>query len=284
MEQENNIEILFAFLRGPQVWGWNNAVSNYNFYAFFKTDNLARKYFKINDEDNAYSFRCYNFDYVVNSANEYYNNVSKYPSILYRSEQMNQFVQKQGFEERADRTTNFLFEAMCSDFIWDSGYLKEHLYNLMDEIFCIEILDYYYSKAYGSLKNIFINEEVKGTKYLEGMLEISCMMWILNKKTMPVMDILKILELNCPNEYKGFLKGILKEQKNIGEQILAKYEGSNIKKWDMERPKVLIKRNDEFNLWIEEQLVSIAEKMKLINKSEKILLGDDVMLAKWINR
>lgn len=285
IEKENNIKIYFVALKGKQIWGYSNAVSNYDFYALYEGVDCSKKHFTIKNKERNFNFKLYDLDYVIKTAKKYNDSLTKYPSILSRDEQSDLFVQNQNFEERADATSSILFEVMYSDYIVDSGYLAENLNQLLGDIFYIGLLDYYYSKAYGCLNNIFIKDEFKGIKYLETFLGISCMKWLLEKRTVPEMDIYKMMERYCPDYNTLFLKDIIITQEKIARKVRDEYiDVKDIDATVKAGTKITVKRNDEFNCWVEYELLKIADLIKSMDKNIKISLGNDVMLAKWINR
>lgn len=278
IEKEYSIEILFAALKGTQIWGYSNAVSNYNFYVFFKTARQDLTHFRIKDLENDYSLRLYDLNYVLQESKSYIKNLNRVPSILFRDEALDHQIKKQCFEDRADDKLSYLFEVMYSDYIWDSGYLKKHMVELLNSISITGILDYYYSRAYGSLHNVFMNENIKGTKYLNTFLGIACMKWILKKRTIPVMNIYSMMEWCCPNDLKPYLEEIIEKQKTIGLKTLARYENNPvIKKGERERPKITVKKNDAFNHWIDMELRTLASEIELIEFNEKLGLGNSLL-------
>ncbi len=279
IEEKYHILILYSALRGPQVWGYSNAVSNYNFYAFFTTDNPELKYFRIRDQENNYSLRLYDLQSVLQEMRSYMEHTEKYPSILYRDSSLNEKIKKQGFEERADDKLSYIFEVMYADYIWDSGYLKTHLNELLIQIPVLGLLDYYYSKAYGCLHNIFIHEECKGTKYLETFLGIACMKWMIEQKTVPVMDIFVMMDWCCPNEFQILLKDIIDQQKAIGIEVLKQYENlPDIKKGERDRPKVIVRTNKNFNNWIEKELKVLAIEIAAIGPDARLQIDERQVL------
>lgn len=278
IEEYHPVQILFAALKGSQVWGYSNAVSNYNFYLFFQSNFPGLTYFRIQDKKNDYSMRLYDLKFVMESNRSYLNKIKKFPSILYRDPHADEIIQNQSFENREDGKLTFLFETLYSPYIWDSGYLKDNLNNLLDDLSILGLLDYYYSRAYGSYHNLFLqNEKLKGTKYLDTFLGIACMNWLFEKRSIPDMNINSMIDFCCPDEIRPFLMGIIEQQKNIGLEILKQYEGiPGIQKGDRERKKVMVMKNDAFLHWVDQELRQLAKKIGSVTPNEKFNLRNSI--------
>lgn len=279
IEKERGVKCLFGAVCGTYVYNIFNNASDIDFYLIYdkmETNERAFRFFDANTMNDIYML---DWNYIRANSQEYLNGIFQYPSILYRKkESCGSNLHKSDF------TSQIIFEILYSDYIWDSGFLSENMNSILQEISYIGILDYYFSRAYGNLKNNLSKDVVPAVKYLTAFLGYACMKWLLEEKVIPNMDILFMAKIYLPDCYWDFLNETIEIQKNLdvkkdprvhifdtGTDNLFAITAEEVDRSRTlkEKKKAMIKRNDSFNSWLGQELKAISESIKEISEKKK---------------
>lgn len=282
IEKSLEIKILFGGAFSSKVYGIDNQFSDFDFYLIYEGDFDNRRIFD-KDTFNDYIL----LDYAKISKSLVYD-LEHYPSILFRNDLE---VKKTNYHLEDFQTTQKLFEILYSDYIWDSGFLKENIDTIIKSISLMDVIDYYFSRAYGTYVNYIRNKETNAARILRCFLNICCLKWVLEENTIPDMSIETLIDLYAPNDINIYLKYILRKVKSIDGIISAGMHtfdvgtdnlfAVNIEKLAssntmIEKGKVIVVVDTNFRKYVKNQIDSIVEYIennKYLLKEKKLDKG-----------
>lgn len=296
IEKRKQVKCLFGGIFGTYVYDIFNNASDIDFYLIYDkrdTDENSFRYFDANTMNDIYML---DLDYIRTSSRDYLSGIRKYPTILYRDN-----VESRGSNlHKSDFTSQVIFEVLYSDYIWDSGFLTENINSILQEISYMGVLDYYFSRAYGNLKNNLSKEMVPAVKYLMAFLGYACMKWLLDRRTVPNMDIMSMAGLYLPDRYLDFFNRTWKVQKNLDIEKDPQFhmfektdnlfamtaEEADRSTTLKEKKKAMVKKNESFNGWLKQELEMISELAgEIAEKKEqrRIEKGNSAFLFRGAN-
>lgn len=282
IERARGIKCLFGGAFATCVYGINNRASDFDFYLIYDKCKNEMATFQQFDTDTLQDLYMLDWDYINTDSQKYLEGIQRYPTILYREHNK----QHKFNTHRDDFTSQVLFEILYSDYIWDSGFLMQHIDQILEELSFIGILDYYFSRAYGNLNHNLSKEYVPAVKYLMMFLGYSCMKWLLEYQTIPCMDFECMVQVFAPYRYVSFLREVKKIQKELDTERDYRvhiYDESTVdffqitpqeadNKKHMKQKKIaMVAKNEDFNNWMRNELAIIAEEMgRLRTSREKV--------------
>lgn len=291
IEKEDKVKVLFAGAACSTVMGYNDSTSDVDFYVIVKSSFNKRNFLT------AINLDYINLDYInlIENTKSYIGKHTIFPTYLNEPHSTHVFNLKQ--EDYA--TSQKFFEILYSNYIYDSGFLKENIKEILNSISFVVVLDYYFSRAYGNLQNHLQKDVVIAKRYIRMFLGYSCMRWLIENKTIPNMSATNMIDLYAPQKFHAFLMDTLLAVKNFNPGKDLNNHIFNVGTHDLftvsdeqeknaftlsKRKDFLIKRHDKFNDWMNSELESIA---KIISKVDvhnepKIQLGNTVMIADYI--
>lgn len=277
MEKERGVTCLFGAAFGPYVYGIDNRVSDFDFYLIFDKKGRGDDAFRSFDEDSMTDVYMLDINYIQTSSRTYLNGIPKYPSVLYRKSE-NVHVYN---IHREDFTSQIIFEILYSDYVWDSGYLSKNIDSILSEISYIGVLDYYFSRVYGNLKNQLSKEQAPAVKYLMSFLGYSCLKWLLEYRTIPNMDIWSMLRFYAPAWCVDFLTEVIKVQKGLDAKKDYRMHQADVGTYNLfqispqeadrrhttlEKKKAVVSRNERYNEWLWKEIETIRAIIEEIGK------------------
>ncbi len=174
IEEKYNIKCLYGGISGSHAYKATNPGSDFDFtFAFIARENSS-DYIHIDSKKPLIEFFCYNLEILEQSNALCLNKVKKFPSFY--TEYRRPPEEDRGVE---------IFRILCSDYIWDSGYLQKNLAKVVKKIDPILILDYLFSRTAGNLENSLSLESVLTKRVIRTVFNLSCMLWILEQRTLP---------------------------------------------------------------------------------------------------
>lgn len=288
IETEQGIKCLFGGAFSTKVYGIDNQFSDFDFYLIFEKDDDTQDS-RIFEKETCNDILLINYAHLQDL---FYEN---YPSILFRDKKKE--VAEDNYHRKDFISTQKIFEILYSDYIWDSGFLRLNIHNLLKQISVINVLDYYFSRAYGNLKNHLKTGTTDAVRILRTFLNVGCMKWVIENGSIPYMDINFMIKKYADNEISNYINDILRGVKSLkGERSSLMHmnyvnndlfslteemikNSSNIQ----EKPKFMTKARKDFIIFIEKELKDISiyiQNYKTILFEKDLFLGDVAFIAK----
>lgn len=275
IEKEMGIQCLFGGAFSTCVYGIDNNASDFDFYLIYDKKENAVESFRYFDKETLNDIYMLDWNYINMSGSLYLKSIQKYPSILHRDRGSEHRLNL----HRADFTSQIVFEILYSDYIWDSGFLKDHLDEILSGLSYLGILDYYFTRAWGNYNQELLKGKGRAVKYLMTFLGYACMRWLLEYKTVPNMDIQFMFGQYMPERFSAFFNEVLEKQKHldvardfqmhsydVGTHNLfaVKAQDMDVSKALKEKKEALIEKNEDVNLWIGQELKLLADSISSI--------------------
>lgn len=111
-----------------------------------------------------------------------------------------------------------LFRIFSSDYIWDSGYLVSHIEEILREISPLIIFDYLFSRVAGNLETYISNGFISDKRFIRMMYNINSMLWMLEKRSYPYLNISQMVEHYQCGVVKSFVLELIQKR-----SICSKY-------------------------------------------------------------
>lgn len=278
IESEMGIKCLFGGAFSTCVYGIDNNASDFDFYLLYDKRDTAAEAFRYFDKETLIDIYMLDWNYVNRSSSLYLESIAKYPSILHRAGGREHRMNFQ----RADFTSQVIFEILYSDYVWDSGFLLDNIDGILRSLSYVGILDYYFTRAWGNLHQELVKEEGRAVKYLMAFLGYACMRWLTEYKTIPNMNIHFMFQQYLPEHFKGFFSDILKRQKDVNVERDFRMHSFDVgthnlfqvdaKEMDVsnaltEKKEALVEKNEDVNTWLGQELKKLADLLPIIASS-----------------
>ena len=277
IEKENNLKCLFGGGYSNKATGTDNDFSDNDFYMVCESYSGIRKR-KLSFDEHLLDIVILNYSELTND-NSIYD--GPFPSILYRRDDTH--INEQNNLRLDYLSSQKLFEILFSNCIWDSGFLVKNIDEIINKISVIHTIDYYFSRTYGNLYNHLKKGPVNAIRVLRTFLWVSCMKWIIEKGTIPNMDIFFMIKAYAPIEIAVYLEAILKRIKSLKKEknCVSLNEPFTGKLATEQKPKIVICVDDFYVKYIEKELKEV-EKYITINqdrlKKTKLRKGEVAFL------
>lgn len=298
IERQYDTKVLFAGSFGTCVYGINNRFSDVDFKCI--CDSREKTHWRHYNKEMMTDIWALDISYVKELGKQYLKQIGQFPSVLHR----NKGIRVDAHDIiRYDYGIQIFLEILYSDYIWDSGYLKENYEELLKENSLVGAVDYYYSRAYGHRHNHLITENVNVRYALMCFVNTCICKWLLERGSVPYVDCRFLVEEYATMEFKDWLLAALKMQKSITLQQGEVYRDihTNIERFGTEdlfsvpveklkkdgepqerKPKAYVEMCPEFLIWIDKQLEELDYAMNQIPLDTGIALGESSLYARTI--
>ena len=204
IERSNGIKCLFGGVFSSKVYEFDNAESDTDFLIFFDGGNGSEnRSFHFVCEQSLEDINMIDYRYLMKQMESREIIDYKVPSILYRN---NDIIIHKFNQHRDDFfSSQKIFEILYSNFIWDSGFLIDNLDEILKMINVVDVLDYYYSRAYGNLVNKLEKEYVQCRIILRCFMGYCCMKQIIEDKEIPFMKMDYLIKRFSPKRFLYYL-------------------------------------------------------------------------------
>lgn len=237
LEQQCKVQFLYGGAIGTQVFEAANVFSDFDFLFVYKIKN-QKKEFNVVSMGPSIEISCFNVE-KIEQANFYDGG--------YRWEFPTFYTTKRR-KPNEDRDIEF-FRIFSSDYVWDSGYLKEGLSSIEKMINPVLILDYLFSRTAGNLEKSLSIDMIPTKAIIRTMYNLNCMLWILKNQTYPYLNLEKMIEEFHFGREKRKMLEILQYHKD----------------YDIKNSKPVVRKEQWFNNYIETCLKKIENVMHTIN-------------------
>lgn len=252
MERNFHMKCLYGGFVGSNVYGTANKFSDYDFAFVFFDNEFQRSIIKYKDE-NSIEWNGFNIQDSKCRIEICKEKVKKFPS----------FYTTYRCTPTEDIMPDFLI--FTSDYIWDSGYLYKNYKKIITDYDVKLILDYYFNRAAGNLEKNLCKDKVSVKRIIQTILGINCMLWILEKHTLPYLSFSDMTKLYHKEA----------EQRLIFK-ILQDYQRD-----DVSKENLLIPYNKQLNRYISTCLQYIeSEIIKMVNNDFLLELDKNSFLAR----
>ena len=298
IERQYGVKVLFAGSFGTCVYGIHNRFSDVDFRCI--CDSRENPHWRHYDKETMTDIWALDIVYAKEQGKRYLKQVRQFPSVLYRDK--GKKVDAYDII-RDDFGIQIFLEILYSDYIWDSGYLKEHYEKLLMETSLLSSVDYYYSRAYGHRHNHLEMDTVNARYVLMCFVNVCICKWLVKNGSVPYVDCCSLIEYYAPREFKDWLVAVLCAQKAITLQSRSSLGDihTNIERFGTEdlfavsveklrkdgepqerKPKAYVENCPKFLAWIDKQLEELAYAMNQIPIDRGIVLGKNSLYARAI--
>ena len=230
LEKNYNINVSLASSGGSTDIGLNNiSDSDFDIYALAKDLRKDEITFKSQNID----IFCFSEDYVIKNMHSWELICHKYPTILYRDLNPNT-------NEYNDSARSLIMRIMISNLILRDNYLLTNPKEVARGLIIINVLDYFYSRAYSSHKIFIECDNIPVRKYLYTLYNVYAMKWVLQQKSRPL-DFFRLFSLYGANS-------------NVCKKVISLY-CMNIN--SNSKDDLVINKDDEINNYIHENLTKL---------------------------
>ena len=242
LEKNYNINISLASVGGSTIIGLNNlSSSDFDIYALAKDLRKDEITFKSPNID----IFCFAERYVIENMHSWELINHKYPTILYRN--LNQVT-----NEYDDSARSLIIKIMMSDLILRDNYLFTDPKEVADGLKIINVIDYFYSRAYGSYKKFISCDIIPVRKYLYTLYNVYAIKWILQQKSKPI-DFFRLLSF-----YRA--------DSNVCKKVISLY-CMNIN--SNSKDDLVINKDDEINNYIRENLTELQYEISTYSENQE---------------
>lgn len=246
-QKEYDVKIIIASLGGSLSIGTSNMLSDLDIYVIYddKNKTLPCK-IKFQSEYSNIELHIISCgkNRILDSLNLFDTKYEKrkYPTYLYRTKSEIEMNHKLTMYEREDYPRTLIFYTLVGNEIWFFDESLEDVYKLFKKgLRVIDALDFYYTKTIGNYEHFIKGKnQISARKYITVIQEILYCRYMLEKKTVPPMDLKKLLNIYrhefSKEELKDFDRAYCMNQdsKKSKEQNLLEIPDSLIiytKKW-----------------------------------------------------
>lgn len=184
IEKQFNIQCLFGGIVASRAFGANNRFSDYDFIFVYKNKSKITYYDNIKYSINpSVDFTCFDLEEIdrVNTCS--LKHIREFPTFYTENRRM----------PGEDQVVDF-FRIFSSDYLWDSGYLKERKLEIEKKINPALILDFLFSRIAGNLENALSLDIVPTKAVIRTMYNLNCMLWILENHTYPYLNLEQMIK------------------------------------------------------------------------------------------
>lgn len=278
LSEQYRFKPLFGGMFSSTVWGYDGKTSDLDFYLIIDSGDSGfnKKSFFIAEMN--LEIVSIDIKYLLHENNCYKENVKKFPSVIFKGLQDNcnhAFLFDDYF------TCQKFFEILISDFIWDSGFLKNNYFQIVHYINDQIVLDYYFTRAYGTLHNYLIKQMVPAKRYIRAFINYGIMRFLLEEDGFPEANVDFLIVRYCPDKFKVFLQDLINKIKNNDVYFdISMHTYDDVRYEDMmemtreelknvnaeDKQEITIECNAMFNRWFESALDRIKTIISNMNE------------------
>lgn len=252
-EKEYQLEVLIAALGGSLSIGTHNSLSDCDIYVIYhhpENKILPRKLHCYTANMHEIHIISCSEQEIVEALQKYTAVSHSYPSYLNRTEDEVRLNHQLSMYEREDYPRTLVFYTLMADVIWTFQTPIDEIYQKFKcGLTVSDVLDFYYTKAYGNYEHFLISEDiVLARKYITTIQEILYCRWLYEKKTIPPMDVCALMSV-----YKDTLPH------KINKEIEAIFQINKSTKKD--KFKKFVPASDSLNQYIHEWLQIMKENL-----------------------
>lgn len=247
--------LLFGGLAGSRFYDVVTAASDWDFKLLCETSWI--QFHRMG----RYDFVCLGKDHVEKSIASFVDKRHVLPTALHNNGQRNDAC-LDAF--RDDYVFSFVFEILCSRYVWNADYIREHLGDILSLVNVWLVVDYYFSRAYGNFRKFACAESIPIKKYLLMICHCLTMKRLIGNHCFFDPDFRSLLQ-TCSNVVVS----------NFAESIYTSYRYSG---------QTTAKNNKTVTSWLKVELDEIADTIggEDIAQGSSIFFGNDCFLGRHI--
>ena len=291
IETDCGIKILFGGAYSAHAFGYATSTSDIDFYFCFEsqTADFTQKWRFF--DDIFCDVNLISYDLCLQNTKKMMDEIPIYPSVLTKN------TQHESWSIHYDdffSTTKF-FEILLSSCIYDTGFLAKNIDKILSVIDIPILLDYYYTRAYGNLKDHLSKDYVEAKRVIRAFFGYSVLRAVIENRVIPSADITELIDKYADTDQKIFLSDTLNQMfdhkvavtkamhmpQGMSYDELSKLTKEEARKIGRAESKqvLMIPRNDKFNSFLADGLTKTAEDIKEfvnLNKRDGLKLGASI--------
>lgn len=257
IEETRNCKLLFMAACSSKVYGYDDANSDYDFRAFFEDKErllIEPLWFEKNGELVEISF----VNIYLLSGN--ISNITK----------MKDLSDFRNLPEDYFSTQKYL-AALYSDYIWDSGYLLEHIDDILATIDIGEVTKYYLLRCKMNLRERMTKDVVKGKDLMKLVAGYGVLKALVCDHEIPYVDVRYVIATYLSDEHQKYMLDVLN---GIKTMQIAMTDSVNVNEHLRNKKNYMVYNNKEFVDWMEGEMNLLEAEIARIgdNRAAYILL------------